>query len=285
MKRLELEMKFAVKIGKAGERVAEKDGLNRSGKSSYVARDPSLAELSSLEFALLRSVSARQSRGSAIGIFFLNETCYGDRSATWTLDTSGKPIIIIEPGHAKLDDPLEHVLLHELAHDVMYRMGLNPDRAFEWDYAEILGWQRYFNPRTGERGWLIRSTEGEQVFYKLGKYSQIWIKCDRDGQPLMRAPMKMSVAAVPESDQVRDVAVVKPATDYFETPFEVMAEGLMLYQAGAETRKQLLSTSPRLHEIVRKFDDRGLNETLGRGVMMRRDDGVIVPNPVVVLAR
>lgn len=284
-KRSELEARFGVRIGRAGEMVAEKNGVKRSGRSYCIARDPDLEELAALEFALLRSYPGRR---HALSILFLKEGCYGDRCATWTQDREGRPVVLVEPRRSRLDDPLELVFLHELAHDAMFRMGLNPDRAGEWKYAEILGWQRFANHKAGEKGWMIRSAEGYGTFYKLGKYTQEWIKCDGNGNPVTgadNAPVHSRRAFAPGAEYVRSVAVVKPATDYFDNPFEVLAEGLMLYRAGSETRGKLMVTSPKLHEIVRQFDDCELREIFGKDAVVRQDDGVISPNPLVVLAR
>lgn len=279
----ELERRFHVKIGRAGE-LARSQGFSQHSlpSESYQLRAPTLGELYAVEYAIERSqpshLAGKDESSGGISIYFLNETRCGDRACDWRFDQDRHPAIFIEPNYSRGGQTLEELITHELAHNAMYRMGFNPALALEWKPARELGWRPFHNFRTGERGWMLRSKENENYFYKVALYTGQWLRCDRDGQPLTiegQIASERDSAFSPETEQVADLALVKPASDYFPTPFEMMAEALMLYRMGSQSRAKLLALSNELYTIAKDFDQSEIDRTFGKQVMIRKLDGTI----------
>lgn len=279
----ELERRFHVKIGRAGE-VAGIQSFSLRGLPSENCqlRDPNMSELYAVEYAIERSqpshLAGKGNGTVGIAIYFLKETRCGDRAADWCFDQNRHPAIFIEPNYSRGGQTLEELIVHELAHNAMYRMGFDPALALEWKPARELGWLPFHNFRTGERGWMLRSKESESYFYKIGRYSGQWLRCDREGQPLTitgNVANARQQAYSPEVEEVANAALVRPVSDYFPTPFEMMAEALMLYRSGSQSRARLLSLSPDLYTVVKNFDQSEIDRTFGKQVMIRKPDGLI----------
>ncbi len=279
----ELERRFQVRIGRSGEAAGSQAfSLRGLPSESYQLRDPNVGELCAVEYAIERSqpshLAGKGKSRDGISIYFLKETRCGDRAADWCFDQHRHPAIFIEPNYSRGGQTLEELIVHELAHNAMYRMGFNPALALEWKPARELGWLPFHNFRTGERGWMLRSKENENYFYKVGLYTGQWLRCDRDGQPLTIAGNGVKgrqPAYSPETEEVADAALVRPASDYFPTPFEMMAEALMLFRSGSQSRARLLSLCPELYTIAKNFDQSEIDRTFGKQVMIRKPDGLI----------
>lgn len=247
-------------------------------------RDPQLNELSSLEYALSHSPPAYQNhkrgRNSTLEIRFLKSRLYFERASSWCLDSKKRPIILIEADYETSGIPLEQLLLHELAHDALYRMGLDEEDQLNWKPAREVGWLPYFNPETGQRGWLMRSRESERYFYRLTTYTDAWVRCDGNGRPLTKcgaAVKRFGEAYTLTDKEVAAIALIAPATDYFDSPIEMIAEGLMLLRSSSSGRSKLLAASPRLYSFLKAMDQSELDLAFGSGKMTRTIDGVITP--------
>jgi hypothetical protein len=279
----ELERRFQVRIGRSGEAAGSQSfSLRGLPSESFQLRDPSVSELYAVEYAIERSqpshLAGKGQSSDGISIYFLKEARCGDRAGDWCFDQSRHPAIFIEPNYSRGGQTLEELIVHELAHNAMYRMGFNPALALEWKPAFELGWLPFHNFRTGERGWMLRSKESENYFYKIARYSGQWLRCDKEGQPLTIAgnsANERQQAYSPETEEVANAALVRPVSDYFPTPFEMMAEALMLYRSGSQSRARLLSLSPELYTIAKNFDQSEIDRTFGKQVMIRKLDGLI----------
>jgi len=81
------------------------------------------------------------------------------------------------------------------------------------------------------------------------------------------------------SAQMRDRALVKPATNYFNYPWEMHAEALSMFR---HDRHQLYGENRQLYQLMQQYDQREINRQFGsengQPRMIRGANGLIVPN-------
>lgn len=271
----ELQSAYGVTISRAGEVYSQNNTF------SCRTRDPMLAELLALEYALSHTNSSlipRRKIAKTLRFCFLTETNCPGAIADWSLDANDKPVIAIEP--AVTDSyTLESVLLHELSHHSQYCMGLNPKEIALWKTGIAAGWHYFQNPGTGETGWAIRTKD-----HKLFKFAQrlhLWVRCNDKGQPLNidgQRVKRQSEAEQQQHWQISKAAIIRPATYYFCNPAEMLAEGMMLFRMNEETRAYLMRVSPELYDFVKAEDQRELDKNFGNTVKIRTPDGLVVDN-------
>jgi hypothetical protein len=282
----ELEAKYFVCIGHDGDIASQESyGLHSTIKGAVAVRAPRLGELYALEYALARSSPSQlvgnpqQARG--IHIVFLSERRLSGVIAEWGIDRDNTPAIFIEPNYdrTKKGKHLELVLIHELAHNAEVQMGMDPQAPESWKLARQFGWLPFANRRTGEKGWLFSSGEGQNALYKWNNYCHYWIRCNHDG----RAQVQDSGFCRGEADgcyltttQMMHLAKVPPSTDYFINPAEMFAEALMLFRADKSHRQQLLAINASLYQLVKEEDQMEIDRVYGSAALVRNVDGLLV---------
>jgi hypothetical protein len=187
---------------------------------------------------------------------------------------------------------IEGILIHELAHNSMNRMGLNLYSPERWKIARKIGWQPFYNRATGESSWRFKSKEGDDYYYKYYAYKQgLWVRCDKSGKLLDRNGARtrhLLDARTIGGKEMRRLAEFHPCTDYFLSPLEMFADSLMMYRLKPETRRRLKKQSPHLYEVVKDYDQTEINNTYGKGRYVRSPEGVIVedtPEAAAAIAR
>lgn len=187
---------------------------------------------------------------------------------------------------------LEGTLYHELGHHEQFRRfstsmanesAANPEGK---KLMEDLGWQ--YSPRHKE--WLLKDDSkglwkfeqpqgpGEQPMWR-------WVGGERPADNQKRL----------DSKQMRERALVKPITDYFDNPGENHAEALAMYRIGVNDKPQggrqyLATESPKLYEATKNYDQKIINDKFGMNTdgsprMVRDLDGRVVENTEAVRAR
>jgi hypothetical protein len=189
-----------------------------------------------------------------------------------------RPITVIDA--VKRNDDIkasvEALAAHEIAHNSERNVGTWNIPKF-LPVAERLGWTT--NKDTDF--WLLKGKNGD--LYRLTddglSSNKGYAKggaLDEQGKPV--ADEKNAPHFT--NRQVRNDAMVKPPTDYFTAPDEMLADSLMLYRVGEEGRKQLLKSGQDLYDVVKEFDQAEIDKRFGKtadGVpkKMRLDDGRI----------
>lgn len=302
----DLKLRYKVSFGKENERTSHGGFGPLTKESGYVkARRPRLDELYGVEAAIKHSMPShllggRQS-GKGIKFYFLKEIRVTGAFADFGFDRKRKPACFIEPSFSRLqtypteeDAPqgmnvrtLEGLLVHELAHNSMKRMGLDVYNTDRWKMARKIGWQPFYNSRTGESSWRFKSSEGSDVYYKFYAYREgMWIRCDSSGRLLKKDGSRarnIRNAYSISNKQMRNVADMHPCTTYFQSPLEMFADSLMLYRLKSGTRKRLRNMNRRLYEIVKEYDQKEVDKTYGRERFVRSPDGLLVePTPAAL---
>ncbi|MBX9939941.1 MAG: hypothetical protein K2Y32_11845 [Candidatus Obscuribacterales bacterium] len=199
-------------------------------------------------------------------------------------------------------DTIESLLIHELAHNHQERMGWEDQDSKVLDtMSDKLGFVKTQDPQSGARVFYIKvardkiepqsktetSTKSENqaesetqaeplptdpyVYFKVerptnAKLGKRWLRVDLQGQLLDqsgKAVSKLEEAHILSNKEIRAIALVRPATDYFDNPIEVFAESMRLYRMGGEARDLLYQESPLLYKITAEQDQAELDLYFG----------------------
>lgn len=274
-----LEKTFGVKIARDGETVSIGSGKN---ERQVPVTTPTVGELVSLEQGLLRSapdtetVSGKPLRlvigdkdqdiGKNIVGFFVNEQ------------------VVI--ANSKNLSYMTEVAIHELHHVGQSELYAKPGA--EVKYAEKLGWVR-----AGD-SWLMRGKDGS--FWQNTGKDDLWIRTDRDGNPADQNGKRVDNPVNPfdhgekndrlqlkKTSEVREIAVVKPYSDYCGNPTEMGAALLTPFRDGHELRAKLYAVSADSYQIAKEVDQKQIDDEFGldakgEAKLIRSPDGILVDN-------
>ncbi len=286
----EIESKFKVTFSQEGEDIEKQvvkenpDGSLDRG-AMIAARAPRLDELYGIEAALAHAAPSHLTKDGkeAVKFYFLQEKFVkGDNGTTLAnyvnKDKNGKPAVYFWPGSAdgrmiteadlkKWGAPeefsIESLLTHELAHNSQYRLDWDQSANLE-RFSNAIGWAPYEDPATHETIWLIKGKQGD--YFKYDKAGDDWLRCNQQGKLLDGA----GKPATAEKDAqhlstaaVRDEALVRPPTEYFDNAVEMDAEGMRMFRVNSAQRQQLLETSPVLYRFIKEQDQADINLNFG----------------------
>jgi hypothetical protein len=273
-----LDASYGVRLGHAGEFAAISPSPSWTAQQLRV-RSANLAELYALRSALERSLPAQFTRAgstNAVKVYFLLDWNNCGARADWGFDASRKPAIVVEPNPSTFlrYTVLQEALIHEFGHNSAYRLGFDMDNAGGWRLIKRLGWKTTFNPRSDGEGFAIVARNSNLYKYKS---NGVWIRCNACGQSLkadgsIAAPHACQ-AERRNTEEIRELALVKPISTYCPNPMEIYAEGLAYFRRGEQYRKLLLQESPELYRLVKEQDQLELNRTYGKGMFIRALDG------------
>jgi hypothetical protein len=303
----ELKSKYHVSFGLEGENavrpwVNSKQNPNKLVPGEMLhSRVPRLSELMGVEAALQTSEPSQflDARGqAALKFYFLKTPTFGKEtydSGLYAADEHHKNSVFFEPDkepdrpitvadaiekHQDIKTSFEALAAHEIAHNSEWNLGL-------WDLdklkplAEKLGW----TTTPDSEYWLLKGRNGG--FYRLTNdglsNDKGWVACDEKGTALDAAGNSVRDASnAPHftNAEVRENALVRPPTDYFTAPDEMLADSLMLYRVGEIGRKELMKSGIELYNVVKDFDQSEIDSRFGK-----YDDGsskkIRMPNGVL----
>jgi len=304
-----IETTYGITIAREGEdalqqRTTLKD-CNMTKGHMIKTRSASLPELVGLEAALSRSQPSEQGGDGkeALKIYFLTENMYtpGTVSAHYTeSDMNNHRAIFIDPTmlkHAPVyaDDAgngsdryysIQAIFTHEIGHNSEYNMGWNHPEV-QIKRAASFGWTSIDPEAPGRPGWLRNGKDGE--FYKYDyddcNSPKAWIRTDAKGERLnFLGQVVSSLDKAQHVTKLDKLSQDKPATDYFTSPREEFAEGLMLFRLGGRDRSRLHRINPALYETIKEHDQEEIDERYSKEPSaqpdvkyMRSVDGTVVP--------
>lgn len=309
----ELKSEYHVSFSTEGENavrpwVASKSDPNKLIPGAMLkARAPRLTELMGIEAALQSSqpsqFTSSSTSNAALKFYFLKTPSYGSNTydaGFFAGDEKGKASVFFEPDkspdrpitaadavqtHQDIKTSFEALAAHEIAHNAEFNMGLgNLDK---------------LKPVAEQIGWTISSPDSD--FYLLkgtnkGEFFRLtndglssdrgWIRCALDGSALddNGAPVAdPSKAPHLTNAEVRQMALIKPPTDYFTAPDEELADSLMLYRVGEDGRKQLMNSGLQLYNVVKAVDQGEIDARFGTNgdgtaKKIRMPDGTLADN-------
>jgi hypothetical protein len=185
--------------------------------------------------------------------------------------------------HQDIKTSIEALAGHEIAHNSEYQMGL-------WSLdklkpiAENIGW----TTTEDNSYWLMRGARGE--FYRLTNdglsSDKGWVRCDSKGTATDDLGVSYADAEkAPHltNSEVRERALLRPPTDYFTSPDEMLADSFMLYRVGEGGKQELSKSGVNLYNAVKNFDQAEIDARFGKtagGVSkkVRLPDGSLVDN-------
>jgi hypothetical protein len=184
-------------------------------------------------------------------------------------------ILVIDPKDERFTNPdyVRTVMLHEVAHRHQDKSDWYGDDVT----PQAMGWQK-----AGD-GWLVKGKNGE-LFRNAYNYGDSWIRCDKEGNAIDEHGKVVAPGVRVkcfDSVQVREAALVKPPTNYFTNPTEMMAEAIALFRGTPAERFQLRTTSPVLYDLAKKRDqmeiDGAFSKQALKGHNLRLPSGDVVP--------
>lgn len=244
-------------------------------------RNPNMQEIYCLNYALEHSQPSQFvdiGMKRALSVYFLMDSNVAGTLGQWGLDQRRKPAIFIEPASSKML-PLETTLLHEFGHNSAYRLGWRPENALSWKLISRLGWKSYYNANQKECGYLILTDDGStiQKLYKFSQTQQKWLRSDKDGRPLDYSGRicRLKEAEKISTNQLRQIALIRPVSSYCPDPMEVFAEAISFYRSSRENRSRLMACSLALYEIIQEHDNLEIERSFGKGKMIRMPGGAL----------
>lgn len=273
--------------------VGPNETLLRNNKMIY-AREPKLTELYGIESALAKSAPSHLDVDgkTPVKFYFLKDTYIeGDTGTTAAnfvaKDKNGKAAVYFGPKQSdsrpitekdaeKIGITDEHsmqsLLTHELAHNTVYRLKWDDSATLERKCKEM-GWAPYQSP-TGETTWIIKAKGNE--LYKIDSELTGWVRCDEKGnylndkgQPAASEDKALRITPA----QMRDRALLRPPTDYFDNTIEMFAESMMSFRVSEKKRAEFAKTSPELYKFIREQDQAEIDLAYGAGKKIRLPDG------------
>lgn len=286
LKQLELENKFGVKFAQPGDpkpRQASDPG-SKPGKELEV-RSPKLKELLGIEAALDKAnpSHATGDSGKAVKFYFLKNQSFEPSAkgvAAFEPDVHGNPAVIVDPNSldktpiterdrdTKRDGPhrsIESVMIHELGHHSEEKVFKNPTE--KADFYKGMGWSPVPGSKPEENQWMMNGRDGRGYAPGGPTPHSNWQRIDDKGR----------VTGEVSPDRVERLAQVKPATNYFTGPHEMLAEGLTMLRLGDSHRTQLMQTDNKLYGMMKGIDQKEIDMTHGPGKFMRSYDGKLQP--------
>jgi hypothetical protein len=322
-----LESTYHVAFSKNHEPVVRPLVVNPQHPNRYMdgpmlyAREPRLSELLGVEGALKSSQPSQltDAKGHTLKYYYLEKPSAGQNTYDAGLfagDSRGRASVMIEPdaypfrpitaadaiaNHQDLKSSIEALTAHEMAHNTESKLGLFDYRTMA-PVAEKLGWTVAYDSDKNPQYWLLQGKNND--YYRLTtdglSSNNGWIRCNADGQPLDNAGKIVENADLaPHYDNkaVRELARVRPPTDYFTEPTEELADGLMLYRLGDNGQSQLHASGDQVFNTVAQVDQSEIDLQFGKNSdgsskMHRLPDGALAdtndaaapnqlaPNPV-----
>ena len=268
------------------------------------ARAPRYSELLGVEAALKSSDPGQFTDDvgkDALKFYFLKKPMFGEKTydaAMYASDKDKKSSVFFEPDaepgrpitatdavnlHQDIKSSIEALASHEIAHNSEFQLGLwSLDKLKK--VADDIGW----TTSADNQYWLMKGKRGE--FYRLTNdglsTDNGWVRCDSKGtanDEFGQTYADASKAPPLTKAQVRERALLRPPTDYFTSPEEMIADSLMLYRVGESGRQQLSQSGVHLYNAVKDLDQSEIDARFGKTAdgqsnKVRLPDGALVDN-------
>lgn len=258
-KATEVEKKYNVEFSEDGQ----KDTPRK--KKEVDLRAPRIDELLALEDGLRRSESSAVPVNNKPVLVQFAVQPTSDWLA-YKLPKGDQQRILFEPV-ARTFEKLRETVLHEWGHMAEDSLSKRNAVSLELFYTEMGYRQVKAKDENGKEygQWQMEGKDGDYYTQGPGQHPfGNWTRVDDQGRPLK----KDGTVAVGWDDKEVDKrsnynmmshAAVRPATDYFDTPWEGGAEALSFFRGDAERRANLYMKSPELYEATKQFDQADLD--------------------------
>lgn len=254
----------------------------RVSSGSVQARDPSLSELVVLKLALSLSqpsnLAAEHADGKMLSILFADEPtrqALGLYYRNVVRDGGEGPLIILTSYQIeRTNEQRFETIMHELAHNAHTTAFSSNDDAES--YYRDLAWEEISRQR-----WAIRGTDGRLFMRFANLPGRPWISVNDQGHMLDENGERVrnhSEAYAYSNREMHQAAELTPASTYFDTPREMIAEGLVEFRASQLRRGELLRCNPRLYAVIKRLDQDEIDTQFSNFAVIRNTDGRLVEN-------
>ncbi len=241
-KETKMESAYPIRFAKEGEVISKPNTL-----LPQEARMPTVPELDALAKALrISEVSLPDKNQKKLEVFYStgHNNWMGhqyDGLFVAPGQTHPQPVILVAPDI----DPLRQVRVgvHEIAH-LRQDTNWGSTSAVPRNVAEKLGWAPRSNLRTLD--WGLKATNGNYYCFSGVAGEGEWNQCDTQ-RPMF------------SNDDMRQLALIKPATNYFDNPTEMDAETVTMFRMGAADRAALFKLHNGLYELAKEEDQRDID--------------------------
>jgi hypothetical protein len=245
------EQKYGVDILTGGTR-------DMFGKTQTL-RPPNLTELYVLRDSLQNSEPSQTKTGKQLQIGYTVGDLPDGVLGVYT--EADQPSIII--GTNKQQDYGSRLLTlnHELAHSGQYN-SMHSDKNYEDKLASASGY------RNVNGMWLIEG-ENPGEFYRTVSDQRLfeYVRVNEKGE-MLRADgtvtTNLEEVKILKAEDVRNLARVRPVTEYFPTPVEANAEALAYYRTSEDRRWGLMMNDPELYDATKRLDQAEIDRKYGR---------------------
>lgn len=255
-----IEKDWGVKITKPGEQI-------RRYEKDYTCRAPTEAELNTLEKILYRN---QQMNVKNLTVTFVQAGKNTDGGTLWGSyrRTDDKGQVVVMPKHTRANGwtALEGTLEHELVHHEQYENW----GASEWGAKSAPEFTKELNSKMG---WRYDTSKSRYAI--SDRDDKEWIRREGEWLPLVggKPDLKKGI----NSDAMRQIAKVRPSTNYFTNPGEMHAEGMSMFRM---ERQMLFKESPQLYDVCKTWDqsliDARYGKTDGKSNYIRNEKGMLV---------
>lgn len=243
--------------------------------NDYFFRSPRLKELQATAAALELSKPAQYVGPNKIPVKFCFLQSAVSDLAHAHFKLSARAIYLspldprfLEGGIVANSSEFTAVIRHELAHNSLHTVGDD----FMQSLSSRLGWKRdnngslalvdsdgnaYIHSKTtySEKGDWVRAEFFKGDSSKLSWQDNIARACNalfgEQGQRVSSAELSTRLA-------------VRPITNYFDSPAEMLAEALMYFRGGSKTRTELMRKSPTLYQCAKEIDAKEIDQIYGK---------------------
>ncbi len=252
--------------------------------SAIRSRQPTLPELFALENALEATQPSQKTiDGKPLVVTFADKAPLLDRrgesqghlASYAPSEGPNKPAqLLIYPSAAnspptdrdargRPEGSLAYTIRHEIGHN--QQQNVFPDGKLPVGILNQLGFIQFPNPKFPGAGqepfnYAVATRDG-RFFTRMppncNDAAGNWYQVNKDGNPLSRTGQRVSdprQAAKIKEEALDGLLTVRPPTQYYDTPWEVLSEGFAAYTGSPEKRNELRIRHPEVYKAVQTLE-------------------------------
>lgn len=251
-------------LGRLAENVMDATGIKDAPDNPFgenvQMKTPRVDELVGLEMALKRSAaSVRTEDDRGTKVLFPTEDTREKAAAYYSSRHGEKDVVVFDPS-SEGAVYTRGVALHEWFHNSQAVASAEDNQSINKFYADL-----GFRNQQGQ--WQIRGRDGK--YYAQAPDQDVsgqWTRVDDQGRPLkadgsLAASWLDNGADRHTNSEMRNMAAVRPASDYFPSPIEGSADAIRSLRDSQKSRQDLLEADCSTYMSAKIYDQRELDRS------------------------